>query len=450
MKKHSIIFCCSLNLKLFTAFVLITLTLGFVHFLHSSDVLGPIHRNEFSPIHERSAKNVENWANAIHGSERNHLTSSSGWPEGTKRFSWKNPEGPEEKNWQSKLVEKSSSGKIPQWMMDQIGEDFSSFKFHSSSELDSLMNTPKAKEWLLAKIAVSGGQLFIHSPFSQQDIPSPLYAARLKSLTNSLHLLHQCCPLQDLEVIVSLHDAYPCGPQEDLSIPILCFAKNKHIHSNAILIPDFEALEDHSSLFKILVRGNKKYPWEEKKEIAFWRGSTTGALNREIVGEFSLENYCLFPRVKLTQLSIDFPQLIDAKFTQLCQGAERLPSEFKNLVGPSVSVENHLKYKYQLLIDGNSCAYSRAYWQLFSETVIFKQDSEDIQWFYRALLPNVHYIEIDRDLQTLVEKIHWAKSHDDQVHEIAKNAKIFALENLQRSDIYLYLSLVLSNCAQKL
>ncbi len=106
-------------------------------------------------------------------------------------------------------------------------------------------------------------------------------------------------------------------------------------------------------------------------------------------------------------------------------------------------MKNHLKYKYQLLIDGNSCAYSRAYWQLFSNCAILKQSSPNLQWFYGLLKPYVHYIPLQNDLSDLPEKILWSKDHDKEVRKIISNAQMLAQENLKQADLYYYLYLVL-------
>ena len=112
-------------------------------------------------------------------------------------------------------------------------------------------------------------------------------------------------------------------------------------------------------------------------------------------------------------------------------------------MGSPESVTHHLKYKYQLLIDGNSSAFSRAYWQLFSNAVILKQSSPYFQWYYRALQPYVHFIPLQNDLGDLIEKIDWAITHDEACRAISREARAFAHQNLSRNAIDYYLYLVL-------
>ncbi len=113
-----------------------------------------------------------------------------------------------------------------------------------------------------------------------------------------------------------------------------------------------------------------------------------------------------------------------------------------------MTVEQQIAYKYQLLIDGNTCAYTRAIWQLFSNCVIFKQESPAIQWFYRALIPYIHYIPLNPDLSDLIETVHWARKHDDIMEDISNEAQAFANANLRYSHILQYVYLLLKQYAE--
>ena len=117
-------------------------------------------------------------------------------------------------------------------------------------------------------------------------------------------------------------------------------------------------------------------------------------------------------------------------------------------LGNYCSVAEYIKYKYQILIDGNTTAWERAYWQLFSNSVIFKQNSNKIQWYYEGLKPWIHYIPIENDISDLPEKIKWALNNDEKVYEISQNAQKFAHENLNYEDILYYIYLLLTEYAK--
>lgn len=177
------------------------------------------------------------------------------------------------------------------------------------------------------------------------------------------------------------------------------------------------------------ILGKKKIP------KAIWRGGSSGGWG-----------FAFNPRLELVKVASQFPHYIDAKFSSIfpCQSYEELAP----YLGPSISVKEHLKYKYQLLPDGHVSAFSRAYWELFSNCIIFKQDSPWYQWYYRALKPYEHFIPYKDDASDLVEKLRWAENNDAAVKEIVNNAQSFAKNNLKHEDVMLYFYLLLNEYAK--
>ena len=197
-------------------------------------------------------------------------------------------------------------------------------------------------------------------------------------------------PLPDCRFLINLGD----GLSGAMQVPIFCFSKKKTT-PNTILMPDPLTLDNCGRLQK---RSNKgtNFTHGRAKLKRFWRGATTGGL-------FNQNNYLQFPRSKLVKLSLDHPGWVDARFTSLSQGAEKINS-FEGFKGERVPVKEHLKYKYQILIDGNTCSWERGFWQLFSGCVMFKQESDYIQWYYRAMKSGEHYIPVNKDMSNLIEK----------------------------------------------
>lgn len=72
------------------------------------------------------------------------------------------------------------------------------------------------------------------------------------------------------------------------------------------------------------------------------------------------------------------------------------------------------QYKYQINIDGTVAAYRLPY-LLAGSSVVLKQDSIYYEHFYSQLRPWQHYIPIKADLSDLLDKIRWARNHDDEV-----------------------------------
>ena len=92
--------------------------------------------------------------------------------------------------------------------------------------------------------------------------------------------------------------------------------------------------------------------------------------------------------------------------------------------------------------------YSNSGWRFFINSVVFIPNSGWEQWYYGALEPYVHYIPVECQLEDLVEKISWAKEHDAECKEIAKNAQRFARAHLTRSDHLVYLYYLIERYSQ--
>lgn len=344
---------------------------------------------------------------------------------------------PSSKEWQNVFLQKISANPPPQWMQNQINTDLVSFSVITPQMLDTVMDESKANGQLV-RYHIKDKKLFI------DDTSHIVLLKRLEMLNQSLSDLVEIVALPDVDFIVSLHDAID---HLTLNGPVFAFAKR--IDSNKIvLLPDFEALSESSSrLLGEVEEGIKKFPWPEKSSLGYWRGVTTGGSSTIT----SQEDFLSLPRTRAVVISIQQPTLIDARFTQLVQCSnEELQKKFSEyFVGKMTRIKDHLKYKYQLLIDGNTCAYSRAYWQLFSNCVILKQISPNIQWYYSLLSPYVHYIPLQNDLSDLAEKIQWAKNHDEDVRRIIENAQTLARENLKQADCYYYVYLLLQEYAKR-
>ncbi|XP_030642642.1 protein O-glucosyltransferase 2 [Chanos chanos] len=229
--------------------------------------------------------------------------------------------------------------------------------------------------------------------------------------------------LPDVEFFVNLGD-WPLEkrrPNEKLH-PIFSWCGSEDTRD--IVMPTYDLTESvletmgRVSLDMMSVQGNTGPAWEEKNATAFWRGRDS---RKE--------------RLELVKLARANPTLMDAAFTNFF-----FFKHDESLYGPlvkHVSFFDFFKYKYQINIDGTVAAYRLPY-LLAGNSVVLKQDSIYYEHFYSDLLPWTHYIPIKADLSDLLEKIRWARDHDDEANKIALAGQEFARTQLMGDNIFCY------------
>lgn len=345
----------------------------------------------------------------------------------------------------SERLNKVISKDPPTWMLKQLEEDFTPYqeKGIRLESLDHLMEVTQGE--MTARFKIQGGKVFVYP--DPQDLhkgrPSDrnFFNARFKSFLDAVHKLADAVVLPDVEFVVTVND---CGDfREDITLaPLLVYSKRKNFVTH-VLIPDGEALHGYDHFNREIEKGCKQFPWEKKLNKAFWRGATSD-------GCYDLEHWEENPRAKLVLLSLQFPQLIDASFHIFVSGAENNPAMLANplLKSNFLSPRISLKYKYLVDVDGTTCSWQRCYWTLLSNSLVFKQTSDNIEWFYKALIPHYHFIPIENSISDLPEKILQAMNDDQKMKKIAQNATEFVKTNLSEEMIYLYFYLVIKKYAE--
>lgn len=320
-------------------------------------------------------------------------------------------------------------------MLDQIHEDLGAYPGTVSKEqLLAFLADPDTHAGGYALYTIRNNQVSWTMHLRRPRLALSLCTCRARIMGEALRSLLQHAAVPNVDFIICLED----GSTNVHAVPVLVFAKGKGEHG--ILVPDFDCLGCEQRL-RAVETGRLQYPWSVKQETAFWRGDTTG-------GPFTMDSYPSRPRYRVVHLSTLFPDQIDAKFTNVGQCDRNTGEILSRYMGTYTSIAEHLKYKYQVLIDGNSCAYSRAHWQLFSNSLILKQESSNMQWYYHQIAPYQHYVPVAHDLSDLVEKVAWARTHDQEAQDIVRRANAFAEANLRHSDLMLYIHLLLCEYAK--
>lgn len=275
-------------------------------------------------------------------------------------------------------------------------------------------------------------------------------------IKNLLELLVATYPIPDVDFIYFNEDrikkSFVKRKPDRYQAPIFVSAKDASL-SQFILFSDWlydpkDLTQGWNAISQSINTHQTDHPWERKVEKLFWRGSP---FDGNHFGMYTFQNWKSLPRGQLVYQSRQFPDLIDAAFSQYPDQCVSLDLD-RCLVemGPQsfVSIVDQLSYKYHLLIDGVTCTFPGTHWKLLSGCVPFKQQSSDIMYFYPELIAWKHYIPVRRDLSDLCQKILWARAHDNEAKQIADNARNFALTHLMPEQILLYCRAVLVRYAQ--
>lgn len=332
------------------------------------------------------------------------------------------------------VLQKKLNQEPPAWMLKQIRSDLSAYSSGITKQMiDEGFSGKRVDDFSLVRFTIKDG----HITFAHDE--KNLYSRHFKELLACIKKLGEHVPLPDVDFVVSLEDGFGGNPGIG---PCFVFAKQADVAS-LILIPDIKALAGYGKLRQMIPEANEKHPWEKKIAKSFWRGSTTG-------GYSTLANWDRIARAKLVLLSLSHPEAVDARFNSVVQCDSEVPQlmKAKGMVSKSVSRPDHLKFKYLVDVDGNSCSYERYFWLLLSNSVVLKQVTPNVQWYYGALEPYKHFVPVKEDLSDLLDKIEWAKTHDLEAKLIAEEASQFVRDNLGPEDTALYLYLLLNEYAR--
>jgi hypothetical protein len=321
----------------------------------------------------------------------------------------------------------------PSWMLEQIAHDLSPFSASDLTEekmtqtMQAVQSVPSSGLSQLLCISIKNNQL------SWWSLTEKAGDDRLIQFINFVQEAMRIQSFPDVKFVLSLWDCFDRPLYvHPAKCPIFCVNKQRY-NRKVILVPETRTyLYYGTDVWEVIKRKVREVPWQRKKEIAFWRGNTTG-------GHYDYHEWDFKPRSELVLFSKYYPNLVDAKFVGDYCLEPVMKSIFQQygLFGSHVYQADQLEYKYLLAVDGNACSSSFK-WQLFSGSAVLKQDSDFIEFYYNALKPYVHYIPYRADCYDLEERIQWLKSHDNETRQIADNARAFAEENLSLEDMAAY------------
>jgi hypothetical protein len=159
-------------------------------------------------------------------------------------------------------------------------------------------------------------------------------------------------------------------------------------------------------------------PFENKLSKVFWRGTTTGTLERR--GN----------RFDLVKKWFNKNNDIDIGFSNICQNQ----NEYEKYLKEQCSINIFLQYKYIISVEGND-KDSGLNWKLNSDCLVMMAKPGITSWLMETILiPNYHYILLEDDFSDLEEKLYWCNNNQDICIDIIKNANNF-MKQFQNYDI---------------
>jgi len=324
------------------------------------------------------------------------------------------------------LLEQKLKAGLPLWAAQQINNDLQSFSTLTSTALDNYFTQNTNAHNQLVHIKIRNKKIkLIKSPIIK-------YPGALEIIIDVIQYLAKNNLIPDTDFILGLEDYLIANTIVNQSIPLFTFAKDiaRPIEKNFILVPDWMNIIQAFINREFAEKNTTYYAWHEKKPILFWRGGMLDSTGF---------------RSKLVNYASQVPHRIDAKFAV----APNHNSNTNNITSNYVPLPAQLAYRYFISIDGKRCTWDRLVWQLQSNSLVFKPESSQIQWFYGGIKAERHYLSI-KSLNDILPTIDWAELHPTEVQTIIQNANRFARENLQLEDFYLYYLVLLQAYSKKL
>ena len=144
---------------------------------------------------------------------------------------------------------------------------------------------------------------------------------------------------------------------------------------------------------------NDFVPFEKKKNMLVWRGSSGGIL---------------YNRKRFLNMYMD---------NLMCNlGNVNPPPHNDHHTVKKMSINKHLSYKFVLCLEGIDVA-TNLKWVMSSNSIAVMPKPKYETWFMEGtLIPNHHYIEINDDYSDLEERLNYYIEHPDQAKMIIKNA----------------------------
>jgi len=204
------------------------------------------------------------------------------------------------------------------------------------------------------------------------------------------------------------------------------FTTSRPAGATNIVIPDCYYYESDGYVSHQEAVARASLPWARRNNLAFWRGTTTGAA-------FSAEDLDRNERIRLAAACASRPDLFDVKLSNIAQVPEasiplvRARLEERGLFAAPVPMEVFSRYKFALQVDGNASAWS--FFEKFAlACCVLRVASRFEAWFEPRIAPWEHFVPIAEDLHDLIATTEMLTRTPVLAERIARAGFAFAVE----------------------
>ena len=201
-------------------------------------------------------------------------------------------------------------------------------------------------------------------------------------------------------------DKYPIFHEKKTVFAMCKKINDKH----TVLLPDIHYIQQkgyHATFEKI---DKARVYYQNKEPLCIWRGHLDNGTNHNFFNTEGKDG------------------LNQRNYFKKLYNENRFPKvQFEET---KTSIEEQLKYKYILDIDGFSNTWDATVWKLYSGSVLLKTKSKWKQWYYNELKEWEHYVPIENDFSDLNDKIEWCIHNEDKCIKITENAHQFVVQCL--------------------
>lgn len=230
---------------------------------------------------------------------------------------------------------------------------------------------------------------------------------------------------------IQLHDTYSYLNDGKDYTDVLCFGKRKE-DKGPVQLPDCYFMGDWGGKYH-QVQDNLH--WSDKISKIVFAGTTTGSRDPKMNTRI---NTCLWAMDK------DECDFYITNIAQMDAGKifNEVP-DFKYVFRPPISLVEQMKYRYQLVIDGNTCRWNPDTY--FTNSLALHMPSPDMLWYHPLLCDAVHYVGVDTI--DMLKKMTYFEANPQEAQLIVSNANKLAKQLFNRNACNLYTVALFENIA---